>query len=358
MSDDTHKHATNAALAVTWEDHRRTRELCDWLGLPLHALTFNASRLRRYTRLIRRTLHLLFQKRPRVVYVQNPSLVLTLLVLATRMLLGRYRVVMDAHNEAVAPFTNAYWPITWLSRVALRSADITIVTNSALAAQVQAIGGRPLVLPDRLPTAPFAPRPVARSQGPLQIMVVATYAADEPIAEIIEAARQLGRDFEFRITGRETKLPAEQRQRLPANVKQTGFLTEHDYWQLMNDSHVVLDLTLKPNCLVCGAYEALALMRPMILSGNAATVDLFGKVALFPATHAASDIALAVKEMVARLDELAAVVAEEGPSFDRRWVERATALKATLAAWSSPPARAPLGPNSDNAAVGRAGRSN
>lgn len=360
MSEASRGPATGAALAVTWEDHRRTRELCDWLGLSLHALTFNAPRLRRYARLIRRTLALLFQRRPQVVYVQNPSLVLTLLVLAARTFLGRYRVVMDAHNEAVAPFTHGYWPITWLSRVALRSADLTIVTNSALAAQVEAVGGRPLVLPDRLPAAPFAPRPVARRQGPLQIMVVATYAADEPIAEIIEAARQLGGDFEFRITGRETKLPAEQRQRLPANVRQTGFLSEQDYWQLMNDSHVMLDLTLKPNCLVCGAYEALALMRPMILSGNAATIDLFGKVALFPATHSASDIAASIREMGARLEEVAAAAAEEGPRFARRWVEHATALKTTLSEWSSPLAGEPArgAGTSGSAAAGRLGRSN
>ena len=41
----------------------------------------------------------------------------------------------------------------------------------------------------------------------------------------------------------------------------------------------MLDLTLKPNCLVCGAYEALALQKPMVLTGNPATRDLFERVA-------------------------------------------------------------------------------
>ena len=80
----------------------------------------------------------------------TPLLILATLVLAARPFLGRYKVVMDAHNEAVAPFTHAYWPITSLTRHVLRAADVTIVTNAALAEQVRQIGGNPHVLPDRL----------------------------------------------------------------------------------------------------------------------------------------------------------------------------------------------------------------
>jgi hypothetical protein len=308
-------------LALTWEQHRRTRELCSWLGLPLHEVTFNASRLKRYAKLGRQTLRLLSERKPKVVYVQNPSLILATIVLAARPFLGRYKVVMDAHNEAVAPFTHAYWPVTSLTRHVLRAADVTIVTNAALADQVRQIGGNPHVLPDRLPTPPFAPTAPLRLDGPLRVMVVATYAADEPIAEIIEAARALGDQYQLSITGRETKLPAEQRARLPANVRQTGFLSEEAYWELMRDSHVVLDLTLKPNCLVCGAYESLAVLRPMVLTGNPATVDLFGKVAV------------CLQRARAQLSELNDSVMNERPRFEQRWLEHAVRLREKIASW-------------------------
>lgn len=321
-------------LALTWEQHRRTRELCDWLGMPLHEVTFSASRLKRYVRLGVQTLRLLAQQRPRVLYVQNPSLILSVLVLAARPFLGRYKVIMDAHNEAVAPFTHAYWPVTSLSRYALRTADVTIVTNAALADQVRQLGGTPHVLPDRLPTPPFPPTAPPRLDGPLRVMVVATYAADEPIAEIIEAARMLGDDYQLSITGRETKLPAEQRARLPANVRQTGFLSEEAYWELMRDSHIVLDLTLKPNCLVCGAYESLALLRPMVLTGNPATVDLFGKVALFPGEHDAKSIADCLQRSRAQLAQLNASVVSERPRFEQRWLEHAYRLREKIASWT------------------------
>src|SRR5690606_32566773 len=64
------------AIALTWETHRRTRELCDWCELPLHDLTLDAGPLKRYATLRWRTLRLLAKQRPRVVYVQNPSLIL------------------------------------------------------------------------------------------------------------------------------------------------------------------------------------------------------------------------------------------------------------------------------------------
>lgn len=320
-------------LAITWEQHRRTRELCSWMGLPLHEVTFNAKRLQRYARLGKQTLRLLSERKPKVVYVQNPSLILATLVLAARPFLGRYKVVMDAHNEAVAPFTHAYWPITSLTRHVLRAADVTIVTNAALADQVRQIGGNPHVLPDRLPTPPFTPTSPLRLDGPLRVMVVATYAADEPIAEIIEAARSLGDQYQLSITGRETKLPAEQRARLPANVRQTGFLSEQAYWELMRDSHIVLDLTLKPNCLVCGAYESLAVLRPMVLTGNPATVDLFGKVAVMTNDHDAKAIADCLQRARAQLSELNDSVMNERPRFEQRWLEHAVRLREQIASW-------------------------
>lgn len=321
---------TRPVLALTWERHRRMNELCDWLGLPLRILESKHRGLRRYLSLSWATLGILARERPSRVFIQNPSLVLATLVLLARPFLGRYRVVMDAHNEAVTPFSFTQWPIPWLARRALRKADVTIVTNEALATIVRAAGGRPLVLPDRLPTAPIAPRAVPLTDE-LQVMVVATYAADEPITEILEAARELGAGYRFSFTGNPKKLPPAQREGAPANVRFTGFVPEHDYWQLMADSHVMLDLTLKPNCLVCGAYEALALQKPMVLTGNPATRDLFARVALFPASERAADIAATLRELRTRYDALLPQLVAEGPRFTQRWNTAAAELRGALA---------------------------
>jgi glycosyltransferase involved in cell wall biosynthesis len=321
--------ASKPVLALTWERHRRMNELCDWLGLPLRILETPHRGLRRYLSLGWATLKILARERPSRIFLQNPSLILASLVLFARPFLGRYKVVMDAHNEAVEPFTYAYWPITWLTRRALRKADVTIVTNEALAKIVRERGGRPLVLPDRLPTAPVAPRSVPMADT-LEVMVVATYAADEPIAGILAAARELGAGYRFSFTGNPKKLTPELRERAGDNVRFTGFIPEHDYWQLMADSHVMLDLTLKPNCLVCGAYEALALQKPMVLTGNPATRDLFERVALFPRSEQPADIAATLRELRSRYAALLVQLTEEGPRFQARWNTAAAALRAAL----------------------------
>lgn len=316
-------------LAITWEDHRRMRELCDWLGVELHVLRSKHRGARRYMELALQTFSTLLSHRPPAVFLQNPSLILALVALFTRPLAGGYRVVMDAHNEAVVPYSYAFWPITWLTRLAQRLADVTIVTNGALAETVRSNGGRPLVLPDRLPTPPVAPGRRG-TEGPFEVMVVATYAADEPIAEIFAAARALGGGFSFAVTGNSRKLAPELRDALPANVRLTGFLPEHGYWELMASCHAVLDLTLKDNCLVCGAYEALALSKPMILSGNQASRDLFGDFAVFPENSTPSAIAEALDRIRSGYGDVLQRTDRGRPVFAERWLQAAESLRRAL----------------------------
>jgi hypothetical protein len=95
----------------------------------------------------------------------------------------------------------------------------------------------------------------------------------------------------------------------------------------------VLDLTLKPNCLVCGAYESLALLRPMVLTGNPATVDLFGKVAVTTNDHDARAIAECLQRARAQLSELNDSVMNERPRFEQRWLEHAVRLREKIASW-------------------------
>lgn len=317
-------------LAVTWEHHRRMLELSDWLGLELQELSTTHRGLRRYLALGLETWRLLRRTRPATVFVQNPSLILATLALLARPFCGRYRVIVDAHNEAVTPFTFAHWPLRWLARRALRLADVTVVTNAALAQIVTAAGGRALVLPDRLPRAPVSPRTLPLSQ-PIDVMVVATYAADEPIAEILEAARVLGEGYRLSFTGNPKKLDPALHATASPNVRFTGFLPEDEYWQLMARSHVVLDLTLKPNCLVCGAYEALALHKPMVLTGNPASRDLFGRMALFPDDDGAAAIVRCLRSLETGYVELLARLPSEAEAFQRRWNDAAAGLRSAIA---------------------------
>jgi glycosyltransferase involved in cell wall biosynthesis len=66
-----------------------------------------------------------------------------------------------------------------------------------------------------------------------------------------------------------------------------------------------VDLTLMPNCLVCGSYEAAALGKPLLLSRNDAAVDLFADAALYTSNDV-PDLRRAISQLRAEAAVLAA----------------------------------------------------
>jgi glycosyltransferase involved in cell wall biosynthesis len=319
----------SGALALTWLDHRRTKELCAGLDIELLVLTTKLRGALRYLVLNARTLALLARRRPEVLLVQNPSLILAALAVAARGVLG-YRLIVDAHNEAVVPFINRQWWVARLSRWVIRRADLTIVTNRQLAEVVERCGGRPFTLPDRIPAPPSAQAQAqARAlSGAFNVVLIATFAPDEPVAEVLDAVR--GTEVELYVTGDHRKLDQGIVATAPQNVRFTGFLNDEDYWSLLRSADAILDLTLMDDCLVCGAYEALALGKPMLLSNNSASVELFGDSAVFT-NNTAADIRQALERL--RLERVRLQVAAERKRSELAdlWTGSARSLRALVA---------------------------
>ena len=115
--------------------------------------------------------------------------------------------------------------------------------------------------------------------GHFNVVLIATFAADEPVEAVLAAVR--GTEIDLYVTGNWRKLDPATAQAVPANVHFTGFLAEEEYWRLLQSADAVVDLTLMDNCVVCGAYEGLAATKPMLLSNNTASVELFGDSALY-----------------------------------------------------------------------------
>jgi len=312
----------NGILMITWFHHRRTTEICEQVGIPLTVLATERRGILRYMELSLRTVRLLKARRPDVVIVQNPSLIAALATLCLRPLLG-YRVVMDAHNEAVQPYVNRSALVHAVSHWALRRADLTIVTNRGLAEHVTELGGRPIVLPDAIPTPPAASYDHAVADG-AGVLVIATGAPDEPVAEIAAAARRFP-DVTFTITGKAEKICAALTGESPPNVVLAGFVDEAVYWKLLARSALIIDLTDMEDCLVCGAYEAVAVETPMILSDNRASRALFGEVACL-VSNRADDIAAGIATSLAGLEERRRQLHSFRPEYVRRWTSDAADL--------------------------------
>lgn len=312
----------SSKLWAALDPHRRTAGLCHVWDIPLHIVRPGPNGPARWLALPFAFLRLLKRVRPAVLFVPNPSIALATLAAIFRKRLG-YCLVIDAHNEGVRPFYRPYGPVRWLSRRLLSAADFTIVSNDALAADVREAGGRALTLPDALPVVPEGSdrRQTVASHPPV-IAVIATYRRDEPIAAVMSAATRMP-DVQFEFTG-----PCERYDDkvapVPPNARLTGFLDDGDYWRLLARATVVCDLTLKSDCLVCGAYEALAVGAPMVLSDNRPTRELFGSAAVLTGNDP-EDIRQALQTALIDRDRLQANALELREAFKARWQEQADA---------------------------------
>jgi len=287
-----------APVFITWERHRRTREIAAALHVKLVEVLSRSKGMRRYPSLVIRTIAALVTDRPTHLIVQCPSIVLALLAVLLRPFIG-YRLVIDLHNEAVEPFINKSSLYTKILAFLHRSADLGVVTNDPLCAIVRANGGRPFVLPDRVPEIEPAPR--AERPATAHVVFVCTFAPDEPFTEVIEAGRLLGDRVALLVTGRPpASLLASA---LPPNVSLTGFVPEAEYERLLREASVVVDLTAMENCLVCGAYESVALGKPLVTSDTRALRSHFRKGTVHT-QHDAVSIASAIREAITRSTQL------------------------------------------------------
>ncbi|MDX1384872.1 MAG: glycosyltransferase, partial [Thermoanaerobaculia bacterium] len=214
-----------AGCFVAWHHFSRRGQLLSHdLGLELHLVT----RLRRSRRLAllryllqaRRTLQLLEARRPRVVFVQEPP-VFAVLAVSRYVARRGARMVIDAHTGA---FLHPAWE-RWrpLQRRLARRAVATLVTNRHLAARVESWGGRALVVPDIPMAQPAAKAGEGGAGG--YVVVVCSFSPDEPLAEVVAAARQTP-EVEWHVTGRIDDAPPDLQRELPDNVKLTGFLAD------------------------------------------------------------------------------------------------------------------------------------
>jgi glycosyltransferase involved in cell wall biosynthesis len=326
------------AIWVTWERHRRTRELSRALGTELIELTTTLPRLARYLTLLVRTTLCIVRRAPSVVVVQCPSVMLGLWAACLKPVC-RFTLVADLHNDAVRPYTVKSGVYEWLIRIVHRAADLCLVSNSGLSPIVERSGGSAFVLPDKLPdltprppetadggVAGFLPGTSERTRSSARVVFICTYAADEPYMEVIDAARALDPSVTIFVTGDHRKVTSLV---TPATVTLTGFLPDERYVALLNAADVIVDLTRIDDCLVCGAYEAVALGKPLVTSDTRALREYF-RLGTVYTKHDSQSLAVAITDALDRKDTLSAEMRALKAELAGTWTSQKDALRRTL----------------------------
>jgi len=260
---------------IAWEEHRRTKELASHYGVMTFILTSKLPRLIKHPLLIIKTVNILIRKKPDLVFIQNPSIILAVVCCILKPCMG-FKLVSDLHNAAVVPEKIWQKLLYFLYRYVHKKSDINIVTNRKLKEKLGVNSLNSVVLPDKLPYFKQKyVRPDIVKDIPEYFVSICTFGIDEPFDQIIESARMIDKNIKIIVTGNFNRCPLPIRSKKPDNVLLSGFLPEESYINLLYFSKGIIDLTKRDDCLVCGAYEAVALEKPLILSSTTALKEYF-----------------------------------------------------------------------------------
>jgi glycosyltransferase involved in cell wall biosynthesis len=262
---------------------RRSASLAERLGFELALL--GRSGFRRpwsaplaYPVLIARTVARLVRRRPRAIVIVAPPFLAPLVVLPVARLL-RAQVAIDIHSGALLD-RRWRWSIGLLAW-ACRRAAVSIVTLPTLASAIEARGARVVVVPDPLPRLEATGVDALSAAEVPEVVAICGWAADEPLEALAAAAA--GRSWRLAITGRPRQVLA-----LPSNAILTGFLGEAAYAERLTRAAAVVVLTTREDTLLSGAWEAIALGRPLVTSATAALRTTFGEGPVYVEPTAAS----------------------------------------------------------------------
>ena len=266
------------------------------------------------------TLRLLFRERPKIVFVQSPPSFAVLFVYIYCLFAGG-RYVVDAHSAAMS---GKYWSRPrWFIRFLARRAVATIVTNEHFADQIESWGAKALVLRD-IPTTFPGDDSYAGLNGGFNVVVVSTFAGDEPLAEVLTAAAGLP-DAHFYVTGKKKQADPNLLAQAPQNVHFTDFLPDEDYYGLMRSGDAIMCLTTRNHTMQRGACEALSLGRPIITSDWPLLRGYFSKGTVY-VSNDSDGIRSGVQSMQAHYPEYEAGIDDLRNEQAQEWQQQSAEL--------------------------------
>lgn len=271
-----------------------------------------------------RTVAYLLARRPRALIVTNPP-VLVALVAYPYARLTRAPLLLDSHPDAFrldGPHARFLGIHAWLAR----RARATLVTTDDLVRRVAAWGGTGVVVHEPPPDwsvgseAPLPQRP--------RVLVLGTLSPDEPLADVLAAARRLP-EVDVELTGDTRRCPPELVDAAPANVTFLGFLHGRDYVAALEGASIVVVLTTWLQWAVPrSAYDAVYARRPLVLSDSEVLRALFPFGV--PVRNEAADIARGIEQAIRRHGELVASADAAVDLQTKRWQSQVEHLRQLL----------------------------
>lgn len=222
------------------------------------------------------TLGLLFWRRPKIVFVLNQPMLLVLAAFAFGLVTGR-RYVLDGHSKPYG--THRSTVSRALYRYFTRRALFSIVHNRSDADRVHSWKGESVFLP-MVPIRLEPPRDVSVDVVQPSVLVVCSFADDEPLDIFFEAARALP-EVTFYMTGDPAKADASAIAKKPVNVRLTGFLPYDVYVGYLVSASLVLTMSRRPHIMQMAVDESLCYGAALVTNNSPVIMELCGDAALY-----------------------------------------------------------------------------
>lgn len=281
----------------------------------------------------------LVRHRPRAVVATNPPVFPGLLSWAYARATGA-RLALDSHPTAFGAKDNrTAQRLLGVHRWMARRADVVLVTTDDWVDELASWGARGLVVHEAPPAWRVAPAgPIA---GRPTVLFVGVFASDEPVAEVVEAARRLP-GVDVVVTGDVARAPAGLVAGAPDNVRFVGWVPGDGYVALLGAADVVLTLTTEPTSVMRAAYEAVWAGRPCVVSDWPVLRELFPDA--IACGNDAAGIAAALGTAIEDHGTLRARAEQARTRQLRRWDEQVGAIRAALGIGAvAAPAAPPVG---------------
>jgi len=266
----------------------------------------------RYIAMTVHTFFFVLWRRPKVVFVMNQPVFLPLTLMILSFLTG-VKYVIDSHSGL---FNKKEW--MWslpIMKYAYRYSLFSIVTNDNHKALTESWGAKIEVLGAL--TVPEEPVELFDRRDEKAIVVIGTFASDEPTEGVLQACRQLP-EVKFYITGALKKAPPEMIQNAPENVTFTDFQPRPIYVGLVKAMDAAMILVTHDDVMQRGAYEAMSWNVPIITSDWPILTKSFDKGTII-VDNTPEDIVRAVKELYADFPGFKAGVAAMRKEKQVKW---------------------------------------
>jgi len=277
---------TNNIILISWTKYSRHTDL---LGKAINAEIFFIDKFFHFRGILWyllfpfdyflkscKTFLIIKKTKPDFVFIQNPpSLAPIVLIIIKKF--KNFKAVFDSHNAAFEK--------PWISipgyRWALIHADLVIIHNSQLYKNLIKIDFfkkvKFKILNSKL--TDFSDYKKQENNKPY-ILIVTTFAGDEPMDELLEGIRKFNignnNKIKFKITGNYNK-----REDLyktyysDENIEFLGFVSDNDYKNLIVNALCIISLSIRNDVQQFALMEAVGAEIPFISSNNITNNSLF-----------------------------------------------------------------------------------